>query len=198
MNLFLAPCGSWWDEKRETEGILREWDFRLLMMRNLLWIMQTIFWMLNLWNLSKLSWIQKKIQVFMNGFMIIILFLIQSKWRWYFFASSSTFPFPFELNLHSADEVDIQTFLWKTDLFTGDYSKQGTCPIATSFENVRFSSLYANGPIKFKAQLIIYNHLNLPYLSGSSPQVYKCYWSLSIFYLHKTLWLDNLFPSAPV
>lgn len=54
----------------------------------------------------------------MNGFMITTLSLIQSKWRWYFFANNSTFPFPFELNLHSADEVDIQTFLWKIDLFT--------------------------------------------------------------------------------
>ena len=61
----------------------------------------------------------------MNGFMITILFLIQSKWRWFFFARSSTLPFPFELNLHSAVEVDIQTFLWKIDLFTLGLLKPG-------------------------------------------------------------------------
>ena len=119
-------------------------------MRNLLWIMQTISWMLNLWNLSKLSWTQKKIQVFMNGFMITILFLVRSKWRWSFFASSSTFPFPFEFNLHSGVKVDIQIFLWKIDLFTlrllrllepGDLV-QSQCPLKTRFSS--FSCKWTN------------------------------------------------------
>ena len=55
-------------------------------------------------------------------------------------------------------------------------------PITTFFENKRFSSIFANGPRKFKVQQCncwkLENRLNLPELSGNSPQIHECYWSV--------------------
>ena len=93
--------------------------------------------------------------------------------------------------------------VWLLEL--GHLDEDGS--ITTVCENKRFSSFFANALLKFNIQLCnhwkLLNRLNVPDLSGNSPQIYECYWSACQKKLENLLFSEivvirNLPPSAPV